>query len=144
MPRFPRFRSWSLASLAFAAMLPACVSDPSAFRTDAVDALHPDAVTEVSIEIGTAVTLTLPGNAGTGYDWVLADGLPEFLRQRGQSRFVAKEASRVGSQGDTRFIIEAVGPGEASVRFHYLPGWNQNARPVRWAEAAVTAKTKGG
>ena len=76
----------TLVSISIVATLSACVSNSATTRTEVVDALHPDAVTEVSTDVGTAVTLTLPGNAGTGYEWVLAAPLPEFLQQRGASK----------------------------------------------------------
>jgi predicted secreted protein len=141
----PRYSHLStIALISIVAMLSACASNPAAFRTTAVEALHPDAVTEIPIEVGDGITLMLPGNAGTGYDWVIAGDLPVFLRQRGGSDFVAKDPAKVGSQGDTRFVFEAIGAGEATVRFHYLRSWKKDARPARWAEAAITAKSGGG
>ena len=112
-----------------------------------MEAIHPDAVTEISINVGSSVALMLPGNAGTGYEWVLAGDLPGFLRQRGVSEFVAKDISKVGSQGDTRFVFEAIETGEGAIRFHYLRSWKQDAKPARWAEAditAIVAKSGGG
>ena len=144
MSLFRRSHLSEFVLISIAVMLPACAMNPATLRTEAVDALHPDAVTEISIDVGTAITLTLPGNAGTGYDWVLAGDLPGFLRQRGKSVFVSKDPSKVGSQGDTRFVIEATKAGEATVRFHYLRSWKQDAKPARWAEAAITAGSGGG
>ncbi|MAB71432.1 MAG: hypothetical protein CMJ54_02880 [Planctomycetaceae bacterium] len=143
-PRHSHRSTRVLISFAAFAMLSACASNPAAFRTAEVEALHPDAVTEISIEVGTAITLMLPGNAGTGYEWVVAGDLPGFLRRRGGADFVAKDPSKVGSQGDTRFVFEATGAGEATLRFHYLVSWKKDARPARWAEAAITAKPGGG
>ena len=134
----------TLMSISIVATLSACAVNPTTNRTEVVDALHPDAVTEISTDVGTAVTLTLPGNAGTGYEWVLASPLPEFLQQRGASKFVAKDSSKVGSQGDTEFVLEAIAAGKATVRFHYLRSWKKDARPARWAEAAITVKSSGG
>ncbi|MCP4837626.1 MAG: protease inhibitor I42 family protein [Phycisphaera sp.] len=140
------FRShlFTLVLISAATLLPACAANSRSFETDSVEAIHPDAVTEITIDVGEAVTLMLPGNAGTGYDWVLAGDLPGFLRQRGDARFVAKDASKVGSQGDTRFVFEAIEGGEATVRFHYLRAWKKDAKPARWAEAAITAGSAGG
>lgn len=143
MFRLRRSHLFALALLSLAVTLPACAPSAASRATDVVEAIHPDAVTEVSIDVGKSIAVMLPGNAGTGYDWVLAGELPAFLRQRGASDFVAKDASKVGSQGDTRFIFEAIAEGEATVRFHYLRSWQQDARPVRWAEAAITAKAGG-
>ena len=134
----------TLMSISIVATLSACAVNSTSSRNEVVDALHPDAVTEISTDVGTAVTLTLPGNAGTGYEWVLASPLPEFLQQRGASKFVAKDSTKVGSQGDTEFVLEAIAAGKATVRFHYLRSWKKDARPARWAEAAITVKSGGG
>jgi len=108
-----------------------------------VELLHPDARSEITEKVGEPVMVKLPGNAGTGYEWVLAGDLPPFLRQQGQSRFVPNDSERVGAGGDSEFIFIANKSGKGVIRFHYLRSWNKDARPVRWAEVEVTA-TPGG
>lgn len=108
-----------------------------------VESLHPDARSEITEKVGSPITLKLPGNAGTGYEWVIAGDLPPFLSQQGQSIFVPNDPDKVGSGGDSEFVFVAKKAGKGVIRFHYLLSWKKEARPVRWAEVEVTANSSG-
>jgi predicted secreted protein len=124
-------------------LLGGCSAGSGSSFNGRVESLHPDARSEVAEKVGEPIKLKIPGNAGTGYEWVIAGDLPAFLSQQGQSRFVPNDSERVGAGGDSEFIFIANKSGKGVIRFHYLRSWNKDARPVRWAEVEVTA-TPGG
>ena len=125
------------------AIIGGCKMESTSSREGRVESLHPDARNEVTAKVGVPFTLTLPGNAGTGYEWVIAGDVPSFLKQRGAARFVPTDSSKVGAGGDSEFVLEASEAGKGVIRFHYLRSWKKDARPARWSEAEVTANTGG-
>ena len=124
-----------------AALIGGCNMGTPSSREGRVESLHPDARNEVAEKVGVPFTLTLPGNAGTGYEWVIAGDLPTFLSQRGTPRFVPADSNKVGAGGDSEFVLVASEAGKGVIRFHYLRSWKKDARPARWAEVEVTANT---
>ncbi len=125
------------------AIIGGCKMESTSSRGGRVEALHPDARNEVTAKVGVPFTLTLPGNAGTGFEWVIVGDVPSFLKQRGTARFVPADSNKVGSGGDSEFVLEASEAGKGMIRFHYLRSWKKDARPVRWSEVEVTANTGG-
>lgn len=129
--------------LLFSLFVGGCAMGSAESRPARIESLHPDAKSDITEQVGAPVTFKLPGNAGTGYEWVIAGDLPSFLSQQGKSRFVPNDLKKVGAGGDSEFVLIASGPGKGVVRFHYLQSWKKGARPARWAEVEVTANTSG-
>lgn len=117
----------------------ACDTTPRVGEPDIVDALHPDASSEMTATVGELVAFDLPGHAGTGYEWMQKGPTPAFLQAVGRPRFTSEDPERMGAHGSTRFLFEVLEPGEGDLQFDYLRAWEKNTAPVRRATVKVTA-----
>ena len=106
-------RTW-IALVAAAALLGACGDDGG--TTVELDAS--DSLSEVSLDVGDQLDVSLEANPTTGYSWELGP-LPEGL-ELVSSEFEEPGGSLVGAPGMQRFAFEAVGPGSGILRFEYV------------------------
>jgi len=106
-------RRW-IALVAAAALLAACGDDGGA--TVELDA--GDSLSEVSLDVGDQLSVSLEANPTTGYSWELGP-LPDGL-QLVSSEFEEPGGSLVGAPGTQRFVFDAMGPGTGILRFEYV------------------------
>jgi inhibitor of cysteine peptidase len=103
-----------IALVAAAALLAACGDDGgTTVELDVTDSLS-----EVSLDVGDQLDVSLEANPTTGYSWELGP-LPEGL-QLVSSEFEEPGGSLVGAPGMQRFVFEAVGAGSGTLRFEYV------------------------
>jgi inhibitor of cysteine peptidase len=103
-----------IALVAAAALLAACGDDGgTTVELDVTDSLS-----EVSLDVGDQLEVSLEANPTTGYSWELGP-LPEGL-QLVSSEFEEPGGSLVGAPGMQRFVFEAVGAGSGILRFEYV------------------------
>ena len=100
--------------MAAAARLGACGDDGGA--TVELDA--GDSLSEVSLDVGDQLDVSLEANPTTGYSWELGP-LPDGL-QLVSSEFEEPDGSLVGAPGTQRFVFDAMGPGTGILRFEYV------------------------
>lgn len=133
------------AGLSFVALLAAwgCESTTRVGEPDIVDALHPDASSEMTATVGELLAFDLPGHAGTGYEWMQKGSTPGFLQAVGRPTFTSDDPERMGAHGSTRFLFKVLKPGEGDLQFDYLRAWEQDTAPVRRATVKVTATRSG-
>ncbi len=133
------------AGLGIAVVLTAsgCDTAPRVGEPDLVDALHPDASSEMTATVGELVAFDLPGHAGTGYQWMQKGPTPAFLQAAGRPVFTSNDPERMGANGSTRFLFKVLEPGEGDLQFDYLRAWEENTAPVRRATVRVTAIRDG-
>jgi inhibitor of cysteine peptidase len=106
-------RRW-LALVAAAALLGACGDDGGA--TVELDAN--DSTSEVSLDVGDQLTVSLEANPTTGYNWE-SGPLPDGL-QLVSSEFEEPGGSLVGAPGMQLFVFDVTGPGTGILRFEYV------------------------
>jgi inhibitor of cysteine peptidase len=103
-----------IALVAAAALLAACGDDGgTTVELDVTDSLS-----EVSLDVGDQLEVSLEANPTTGYSWELGP-LPEGL-QLVSSEFEEPGGSLVGAPGMQQFVFEAVGAGSGILRFEYV------------------------
>jgi len=106
-------RRW-LALVAAAALLGACGDDGgTTVELDATDSLS-----DVSLDVGDQLDVSLEANPTTGYSWELGP-LPDGL-QLVSSEFEEPGGSLVGAPGMQLFVFDVVGPGSGILRFEYV------------------------
>jgi inhibitor of cysteine peptidase len=81
--------------------------------------------TRLSLAEGDKVTVTLEGNATTGYTWELVDYDPEVITPRGEPTYEAADTELVGGGGTWTWTLIAAEPGECSVGFVYHRPWEE-------------------
>ena len=119
--------------------VPGCESTPSVGEPDLVDALHPDASSQMTAAVGELIAFDLPGHAGTGYQWVQRGSTPAFLQAQGEPVFTSDDPDRMGANGTTRFLFQVLKEGKGDLQFDYLRAWEENTAPVRRSTVEVTA-----
>jgi inhibitor of cysteine peptidase len=106
-------RRW-IALVAAATLLAACADDGA--TTVGLDAT--DSLSEVSLDVGDQLEVSLEANPTTGYSWELAP-IPEGL-ELVSNEFEEPGGSLVGAPGTQLFVFDAVGAGSGTLRFEYV------------------------
>jgi inhibitor of cysteine peptidase len=95
--------------------------------------------TEITLQEGQVLVITLPGNPSTGYSWVLADSEGAIVRQVGEPEFKA-DSELVGAPGTLTLRFEAVEEGEMELTLEYQRPWETDVEPLETFTAYVTVK----
>lgn len=106
-------RSW-IALVVIAALLGACGDSGDA----TVELDVSDSLSEVSLDVGDQLSVSLEANPTTGYSWELGP-LPDGL-QLVSSEFEEPGGSLVGAPGMQLFVFDVIGPGTGILRFEYV------------------------
>ncbi len=77
-----------------------------------------DSLSDVSLDVGDQLEVSLEANPTTGYSWELGL-LPEGL-ELVSSEFEEPGGSLVGAPGMQLFVFDAVGAGTGTLRFEYV------------------------
>ena len=77
----------------------------------------------ISVAVGQPILLTLPGNASTGFTWMLTVTHGNSVILSGQSTFIPN-SNLPGSGGIFNFQLQAVKPGQTHLSFAYEQPWN--------------------
>lgn len=94
----------------------------------------------VSLRVGESLSLSLEGNASTGYSWALAaDGSP-VLAQVGSAVATSTAAAPdvVGAPEVNRWTFAAQKTGEATLRLEYRRPWEKDTAAARTFEVKVS------
>jgi inhibitor of cysteine peptidase len=124
-------RRW-IALVAAAALIASCGDDGGS--STSLDAA--DSSSEVSLEVGDQLEVSLEANPTTGYSWELAP-LPEGL-QLVSSEFEEPGGSLVGAPGMLQFVFDAVGPGSGILRFEYVRVFDDPVVAEQTVEYVIT------
>ncbi|MFJ3075615.1 MULTISPECIES: protease inhibitor I42 family protein [Pseudomonas] len=115
------------------ALLTACAQQPK-------QAVELDAESECPkrLQVGQALTLTLPSNPTTGYRWLVQNPASNVLRSLGPEVYSAPEdAGIVGSSGISSWRFEARAAGEGHLVLVYQQPWAPEVRPVQTFDCAI-------
>jgi len=105
----------------------------SMIPTDEVNVDEDDNGTQVTLEQGQILVVTLESNPSTGYSWAVVENQDYILEQVGESEFVQPEQSdppMVGAGGWEVFRLKAISPGQETLELVYRRAWETDAEPA--------------
>ena len=115
------------------ALLTACAQHPG--QTVVLDA---ESECPQQLQIGQALTLTLPSNPSTGYRWLMHNPAQEVLHSLGPEVYnTPEEAGIVGSAGTSTWRFLAKASGEGHLILVYQQPWAPEVRPVQTFDCAI-------
>jgi inhibitor of cysteine peptidase len=91
----------------------------------------------VEIAKGGTLTVELPGNPTTGYNWLVAE-LPECLKAPDEPGFEA-DSDAIGAGGTITLVFEAVSEGEGTLELQYARAW-ESVQPLETYSIDVTVR----
>jgi len=97
-----------------------------------------EAGSAVALEVGGELTITLPANPTTGYNWVVAAINPTLLTQIGEPEF-STESDLIGAGGTMTFHFEGTASGQDSLRLEYRRPW-EDGEPLETYLVTVTVR----
>ncbi len=124
-----------LVPLSFA-LLSACAQQPA-------QPVELDAESEcpIRLQVGQALTLTLPSNPSTGYRWRVENPAANVLRNLGPEVYSAPEAEEVvGSAGISTWRYQASSAGDAQLVLVYQQPWAADTPPVQTFDCAIRVR----
>ncbi len=114
----------------FLTLLAACVSPQQPSAQERLNADHNSQ--SITLSLGQTLTISLPGNPGTGFQWEITR-MPPFLAQEGTPEFRPDDSSgqRVGAGGLTVWHMKANAPGSGALDFAYRRAWEKEVPPAK-------------
>jgi formylglycine-generating enzyme required for sulfatase activity/predicted secreted protein len=100
--------------------------------------LFADTYEDVSIAVGEEFTVDLASNPSTGYEWVLAGSLPNWLELVDKS-YTATTPGLPGGGGTEHWIFRATAPGNTNLTFQYMRPWEGTPIQVHVCRVTVEA-----
>jgi predicted secreted protein len=95
-----------------------------------------DSGTEVDLESGGTLEVTLESNATTGYQWVIAEGSLDYLSLI-EERYEEPDTDLVGAPGEQVFVFDVSGQGAGILRLEYVRPFDDPIIPERVVEYIV-------
>ena len=92
-----------------------------------------DADSQVPLELGQILVVTLESNPSTGYQWEVVEDPNSILEQIGDSEFVQREQTdppMVGAGGWEIFRFKAVNTGQMNLQLVYRRTWETDVEPI--------------
>ncbi|WP_144170818.1 protease inhibitor I42 family protein [Pseudomonas sp. Kh13] len=124
-----------LVPLSFA-LLSACAQTPA--RPIALDA---ESECPTRLQVGQALTLTLPSNPSTGYRWRVENPAANVLQSLGPEVYSApEEEDVVGSAGVSTWRYQANSVGTSQLVLVYQQPWAKDVAPVQTFECKVIVR----
>jgi inhibitor of cysteine peptidase len=97
-----------------------------------------EAGSTVSLETVGELTITLPANPSTGYNWVVAAINPPLVTQIGEPEFSAG-SDLIGAGGTMMFRFEGTATGQGSLQLDYLRPW-EDADPLDTYQVTINVR----
>ena len=93
---------------------------------------------QVELQVGQKLVVSLEGNPTTGYTWEAADLDEKVLRQVGEAEFKA-DSGATGAGGTQTLRFEAVNSGQTTLKLAYLRPW-EDAAPEKTFSVQVVVR----
>ena len=100
-----------------------------------------DANSQVTLEPGQVLVVTLESNPSTGYRWEVAENEESILEQMGEAEFKPSdegEPPMAGAGGWEIFRFKAVSSGQMALRLIYRRSWEEGVDPIKTFFVDVT------
>ncbi|HDS1815678.1 MAG: protease inhibitor I42 family protein [Pseudomonas capeferrum] len=118
------------------ALLAACAQHP--LQTVELDA---ESECPQRLQVGQALTLTLPGNPSTGYRWRIENPAASILKSLGPELYSAPDDTDVvGSAGSSTWRYLASSAGEGQLVLVYQRPWEAEIAPVQSFECKIIVR----
>jgi len=108
--------------------------------TRALKLTETDNGSDVNLDAGGQLMITLPGNPSTGYSWEVLGVDGYILAQEGEPEFIGEDSMLVGLGGQVRFIFIAKKAGSTTLELVYHRPWETNVAPLQTFTIHVTVK----
>jgi inhibitor of cysteine peptidase len=92
----------------------------------------------VTLDKGTLLTVSLPANPTTGYNWKVGGGSSQRLQSLNQPVYIPPASALLGAGGYLELLFEAESPGAATLVLNYARPFERNARPARTFRLTAT------
>ena len=93
-----------------------------------------DAGSQVELEVGQIIIVTLESNPTTGYWWEQAENQESILEQMGEVEFKPSETGEpqlVGAGGWEIFRFKAISAGQMTLQLVYHRSWEEGVEPLK-------------
>jgi inhibitor of cysteine peptidase len=99
----------------------------------------------LSVAVGATLRISLPGNATTGYQWLITDLQGRAVQPTGPVDYVpAKKAQgRLGAGGTFISTLRAVAPGQSQLTLSYLRPWEKDKPAEKTYTLGVKVEKEG-
>jgi len=94
---------------------------------------------QIEIEQGQTLVITLAGNPTTGYTWEMVEQEGQILQQVGETEFQA-ESDLIGAPGVQILRFEAVDAGQMTLELVYHQPWEEDVEPAETFSVQVTVR----
>ena len=94
---------------------------------------------QVELNVGKTLAISLEGNPTTGYTWEAADLDDQVLRQVGEPEF-KPDSSAIGAGGVQILRFEVVNSGQTSLNLVYRRSWEVDMEPAETFSVQVTVR----
>ncbi|CAN5650078.1 hypothetical protein BH11ARM2_BH11ARM2_11970 [soil metagenome] len=91
------------------------------------------------VRVGETITITVPSNRTTGYDWKLKPTSNSILRAKGD-HYLPSSDTRPGVGGEHVFKFVVARRGTSEVQLGYLRSWEHGVRPAKTWSYTFTAR----
>lgn len=95
---------------------------------------------EITLEVGSQLVITLPGNPSTGYNWEVKTIDAAIVGQVGEPQFVSDNTELVGAGGQLSLTFEALKAGSTTIELVYHRAWETDVAPLQIFTIQVTVK----
>ncbi len=102
-----------------------------------------DADSQVKLEQGRILVVTLESNPTTGYGWEVAENQESILEQMGEAEFKQSETSEpplVGAGGWEIFRFKAISAGQMTLQLVYHRPWEEGVEPLKTFSLQVVVR----
>lgn len=124
-----------LVPLSFA-LLSACAQQP----TQPIE-LDAESECPTRLQVGQALTLTLPSNPSTGYRWKVKEPAAAVLRSLSPEVYSAPgDEDVVGSAGVSTWRYQASSTGDAQLMLVYQQPWAEDVDPVQTFDCKIIVR----
>jgi len=94
---------------------------------------------QVELNVGKTLAISLEGNPTTGYTWEAAEVDGQVLRQAGEPEF-KPESEAVGAGGVQTLRFETVNSGSTPLKLVYHRPWETDVEPAETFSVQVTVR----
>jgi len=98
---------------------------------------------QVELEKGRVLSITLESNPTTGYRWEVEESGEPVLSQIGEATYElesGRDDKLVGAPGLETFQFEAMGTGDATLKLVYHRPWEEEEEPLETFSIRVTVR----
>jgi len=94
---------------------------------------------QIEIEQGQILVITLEANPTTGYTWEMIEGEEQILQQVGEIEF-QPDSKLIGAPGIQTLRLEAVNVGQITLNLVYHRPWEENVDPLETFSIQVVVR----